>query len=294
MDFRKVVWSRVFVISLLLFLGVFFLISANTTQWFNVFSLRSVQQNIKLWSSFAKDTAVQSPALGLALAQSKLWSWYTSGADGSVGGGLWLYDQTAALVEVDIVKLMAESSDPWKILDTHLAQIDRALEQIGAQYELFKAQSDENNELSKACYARKRLGDREFFDGVNTSDSIKANSGLDTSLAEAPCYITNRIYANAYAYMAQRVLAYQRVLVSRLGLLSNNRTTLLQTYPLLYGNVAEDLVTLKNNLYSINAMSYSDFDEYFRFTVPSIDETIPKLEKVIFYPDDVPNFKEPE
>ena len=111
-----------------------------------------------------------------------------------------------------------------------------------------------------------------------------------SSLDQAPCYITNRIEANAYAYMAQRVLVFQQVLARRSVLLTNSRDTLLQTYPLLYGNVAEELVTLKNGLIGINAMSYADFDEYFRFSVPSANETIPELQRVLFPDERIPDF----
>jgi hypothetical protein len=42
------------------------------------------------------------------------------------------------------------------------------------------------------------------------------------SLEFAPCYITNRIKANAYAYMADKVSTHARILAKRQTLLTNN------------------------------------------------------------------------
>ena len=40
-------------------------------------------------------------------------------------------------------------------------------------------------------------------------------------------------------------------------------------------------------------MSYSDFDEYFRFSVPNPDETMPQLQRVLFGAGEVPSFDDP-
>ncbi len=206
-----------------------------------------------------------------------------------------LYSKTEALVYTDILEVLSTSSDPEKVLELHLAQMEQALQEIDSTYASYADLSAERQAASDECLAKKRAGDAQFFEWVENWDRSEFTLWLETSVAEAPCYITNRIEANAYAYLAQRSLAFQRILTERLQILSNNKALLLQSYPLLQGDIAEQLVAFKRTLAWINTQSQATAQWLFSLPWNAEVSQYPNLQNIWFRDNDinVPTFLDP-
>ncbi len=236
---------------------------------------------------------IESPIVWMVLAQVKVWqgSYY---GNNSYASSMRLRNQTEALVGVDILKALRESSDPQQMLDIHLGQLNQATDDIVANRDSLLEIAQEKNLTSQECYRKKLEWDSIFFAWVQEDDSQKTQEWLDQSLEFGPCYITNRIEANAYAYMAERVTAYYSLISQRNQTLSNNSDILVSSYPLLHGGIAEQLVWLKQQLNRVNTTDFSEFGEYFSFWVPKAD-SLPSLQNVRFNENDlnIPTFANP-
>lgn len=287
--------KKVFFVSFAIFLVGFFVMGLFVWQGtsFNLFKVWTIEQNLKLGSDFVRVGEVSSPIVGTVLAQMKVGQGSYYGST-SFGTSMRLYDQTAALVEVDILKLLRESRNPEQVLQMHLWQMEKALEDIQANYDALSELARTKREESEACLQRKRAWDQEFFDGVNQDDPGQTQTWLDVSLEYAPCYITNRIEANAYEYMAQRVTAYSSLISRRNQTLASNAETLVSSFPLLHGDIAQQLVWLQQQLQHVNTTDFSSFDDFFSFSVPPVG-TAPSLQNVRFRDNSisVPTFEDP-
>ncbi len=249
----------------MLFLWLFFFLSAGES--FNFFKVWTAHQNLKIWSDYVRLSQIETPVVGGVLAQLKVWNgiMYSKRATGSSFDA----NLTAeSLVNTDILTLMDTSSDPNAVMNLHIAQSKQSLLDMQWNYDQLIELSQQKQEESNDCLTDKRAGDQEFFAWVQEENESKWKQGLDASLEYAPCYITNRIEANAYAYLAQQVTAYYAVLDQRTNTLENNREQLVSSYPLLQWSVAEDLVWLKRTLNTVNTPSFANLEKVFSFGIP--------------------------
>ena len=267
--------------SFIIFVALFFVISASAGESFNLFKAWTVTQNLKVGSDFVKSSQVDTPIIWLTLAQLKVGNnqQFWSSVAGSVLG---ISSKAEALVNTDILKLLNESSDPEKVYNLHQAQMEQLLDDMRTTYDDLNQLSIDKNLASNECLTKKRAGDQEFFQWVNEGDESRYQDGLDQSLEFAPCHITNRIESNAYAYLAARSVAYQQILTNRFAVLWNNKDILLSSYPLLQWNIVEQLSWFKQQLNTVNTTSFEQVVDRFEFGLPSADTKLPWFTNVWF------------
>ncbi len=290
---RRILFRPLFFGSFVIFIALFFVLSANSSQWFSFFKVWTVNQNLKIWSNYVNVADINSPIVGSVLAQLRVGNGTLYGRR-TTNDTLWLEWKAEALVNTDILELLRESRDPWSVFDLHVAQSEQLIQDMETTYEWLMQTSQSKAKEAQTCLQKKQIWDQEFFAWVNSADQAWYEAWLEQSLEFAPCYITNRIESNAYAYLAQKSIAYQSVLSQRTSTLNANRDLLIQSYPLLHGDVAEQLVSLKNTLNQVNKTSYTDFSELFSFGLPQ-NWSMPSLQNVWFRDNalDVPNYVDP-
>lgn len=292
--FRKALFSPIFLVSFIIFVILFFVLSAGVGEWFNVFKVWTVNQNLKLGSSFVKSSQVYSPVIGQTLAQLKVGNDQQFGAS-AVGNASTLSSRAQTLAETDILRLVSESNDPDSVFDLHQAQMEQLLDEMWSSYDELSKLSEERKIAADECLIKKKEWDQQFFVWVQEEDENKYLEWLEQSKEFAPCYITNRIEANAYAYLAQRAVAGQQILQTRFDTLWANRDTLLSSYPLLQGNLAEQLVNFKQTLNTVNNTDFSQITDLLDFGMPDANTPLPSLHKVWFNDNNyqVPTYLEP-
>lgn len=294
MTLRSVFHSSAFIVSFLFFMVLVILFSFMWSwQSFTLLKVWTVNQNLKIWSNYVRVSDIDSPIIWTVLAQVKIGQWSYFG-DNSYASSMRLRNQTEALVEIDILKALREATDPQQMLDMHLSQLTQAGEDIEKNRTSLLEIAEQKNIDSQECYRKKIEWDTLFFAWIQQDDPEEAQLGLDQSLEFWPCYITNRIEANAYRYMAERVTAFYTLISKRNLTLSNNAEMLINSYPLLHWSIAEQLVDLKQQLYLVNSTDFSQFDEYFSLQVPQLD-TLPSLQNIWFQENDlnIPTYIEP-
>lgn len=292
---KRILGSSAFIVSFGFFVVLIVLFTLFFGSWesFILFTSWTARQNLKLWSNFVRTDSVDTPIVGTVLAQVKVWQGSFYG-DTSWSSAMRIRDRTQSLIETDILQLLSEAQDPEQVLQMHLGQMKQTLQDIQANVTALNDLSTQKREASQECYVSKREGDRIFFEWATSHDPQQTQAWLDQSLEFAPCYITNRIESNAYAFMAQRVLAYQTLLIRRSNTLTTYADILVSAYPLLYGDVAEQLVQVKRQLETVNTTDFSLFSEYFMYWVPPPD-ALPSLQNVLFRENDleVPTYIDP-
>jgi len=273
--------------------ALFFVLSANSSEWFNFFKVRTVNQNLKVWNNFVKIADVDTPVVWSVLAQLRVWNGSLYGRRASTDT-LALGEKAEYLVSTDILELLRESRDPASVFDLHLAQSEQLLSDMETSYDSLMDIAQSKQEASQKCLISKQEGDQDFFVWVQDEDEQLYKAGLEKSLEHAPCYITNRIEANAYSYLAQQSIAYQSILNQRKNTLEANRDLLLESYPLLHGDIAQQLVSLKNTLNQVNTTTYTDFSDFFSFGLPQ-NGGLPSMQNVWFRDNalQVPNYIDP-
>lgn len=291
---RNLIFRPMFFLSFIIFVTWFFLLSANAWESFNLFKAWTVTQNLKIWSSYVKEWNVQSPAVWLALAQLKVWNG-TIYSRNITGNALQISSKADTLVNTDIIALMSESDDPEKVYELHQAQMKKLLDDMQNTYDELFTSSEDFRKKSVECLEKKNTWDQQFFEWANEWDESKYQEWLELSLEYAPCYITNRIQANANAYLAQRAIAYQQVLSQRYQTLWNNKEILISSYPVIRTDMAEQLVAFKQQLSRVNKTDFSEVREMFQRGIPNSDAALPSLGNIWFKDNElaVPNFVEP-
>lgn len=291
---RRILYRPIFFVSFIIFVSLFFMLSANGSQSFNLFKAWTVTQNLKIWNNYVRLWSVQSPAVGLALAQLKVWNGTLYGKS-VISNAMDISAKAESLVSTDIVSLMADSNNPEKVYDLHQAQMKQILDDMKSTHDELSVSAEEFRKKSVECLEKKNAWDQQFFEWANEWDEEKYQEWLDVSLEYAPCYITNRIQANANAYLAQRAIAYQQVLDQRYQTLGSNKEILVSSYPVIRTDMAEQLVAFKQQLSKVNNTEFSEVSQWFQRWLPSEDTPLPSFTNIRFRDNDlaVPNFVDP-
>jgi len=121
------------------------------------------------------------------------------------------------------------------------------------------------------------------------------DAGMKQAVDAAPCYITNRIKANAYAYLADKVATHQVLLRKRREILVNNKDLLLTHTAYLNDDILAQLVNLKTKLRQVNQVSYNDSNvgTIFSLNFLNPNSQFPTFKKIWWDPGEEPTFSDP-
>lgn len=252
-----------------------------------------MKQNIKLWESYVRNSDVDNTVVWTVLAQISAGNWSYK-VPATTNNVYELFAKSQILVNTDILDIIKTSDRPYKALAAHVKHTESVINQIGTSTEGLTILARNHLIQSKDCLAEKKLGDRKFFEGANNSNSVLSEQWLAQSLEKAPCYITNRIQANAYAYLAEKVKTHAWLLAARRKLINDNQEILVQNTSYLEWDFLEKLLSLKRQLAVVNSVPYSTFDSVFRFDYLSDDYDLPRFWWVLYEKGKNPTFQNPK
>lgn len=258
-----------------------------------------MQQNVILWEWFVKDTSVDNAVVGTTLSQLSFGNGkYSLAPTAENTDDLFL--QSHILVNTDIMNLVKSSQNPDSAISAHIAHTEKTIAQIQEATQSLNTSAQSYLTKSKECLLEKRRGDAMFFKGVQESDDWMSDRWLAMSLEYAPCYITNRIQANAQAFLAQKVQTYAVLLRKRSDLLTKNKELLVNHSAYLEWTILEDLLALKYQLNQVNSVSFNQFTPWFSINDPefnldylNFDYKLPKYDSFVIWPDKIPTYQEP-
>jgi hypothetical protein len=237
--------NKLFRITFVLFTAGFLLISGKVSG-FNYFKVWTLRDTLKIGNNYVQEEMVDDAAMGTVIAQiySNSATSYTSNG-GLISRGLKLFNDTQALVSVNITDLVKNSKDPARTIDLHNAHISKKIEELDIVVGQLKDMAAKKSQLSTECLARKKLWDQTFLQWVSANDPRQVQEWITLSTTDAPCYMTNRIEANAYIYLAERIQGYKSALTTRKSLLEKNKDAIITYGDKLDSTIDKELSTLK-------------------------------------------------
>jgi len=286
--------------SFVFFLLFWYILSIWWAFSFNLFSAWTYKQwNIKIGENYVKDSEVDDTIVGLVIANMTFGEGeYHVTGEKAMQDALQLFATSQALVQVDILDLVTTNEDSERVLDAHLQHTQQTLTKIKDTNQQLREIAQEYVQKANNCLQEKRDGDQLFFQWVQWNDGASTVVWLEMSLEFAPCYITNRIKANAYAYMADKVATHATILARRQTLLVNNADAIINNTSYLEWNVLEQLIALRNEIQWINRVEYQQVEGLFNMNIFSGDRDIsslPNYNKVFFWDgNDWPTYLDPE
>lgn len=290
--FARMLRRPLFYVVVALGCGLRYLLSAQEVISFGFFNTRTTRQNLKIGEEYIKQSLVDDTIVGTTLANISLWHGQTFARDNIVNDALRLFKTSTALVTVDILQLVTSSKNPEQALQTHLDHTQNTLSQIDRVGRALQQLAQEHYIRSQECYASKQAWDELFFQGASATDAALAQAGLAQSIDVAPCYITNRVHANAYTFLAEKVITHQSLLSSRYDILTQNKELLLTHTAYLDDAVLAQLVWLKTKLRQVNQTSYNDVKSAFWFNFLAPDAPLPTFRSVWWEPWKEPTFED--
>jgi len=239
-----------------------------------------------------KDSRVDNAVLGTTLSQLSFGNWSYS-LDPSPKNIDDLFLQSQILVNTDILTLVKSSQNPESAIQAHIAHTEKTISQIQSAAVWLQEKANDHLSKSKECLSFKRQWDALFFKWVQQSDERMSDEWLAMSLEYAPCYITNRIQANAQAFLQQKVQTNARLLQQRSSLLTKNKELLVANSSYFEWNILEELLLVKQQMKRVNSVSFDTFSNAFSFEHLWYDYKLPKYDSFVIRPDKIPTFEDP-
>ena len=283
----RILHRKLFISCFVLFLIGWYTLGGWGTFWFNLFSAWTFKQgNIQIGENYVKESDVDDTIVWLVIANMTLGEWRLQVKwEKVMQDAIRLFETSEVLINVDILDLVTENEDSEWVLKSHMEHTRKTLESIQANTLQLREIAQSYVAQSNECLGEKRSGDQQFFQWVQANDTVETVIWLEMSLEFAPCYITNRIKANAYAYMAEKVATHASILNRRYQLLLVNSDAILNNTAYLEWNVLEQLMVLRTNIQEVNRVSYEQVEWLLNLQVFSWERDItslPDYDKVFF------------
>jgi hypothetical protein len=261
-------------------------------QGFGLFQLWTVNQNIKLGSTYVKASSVDDAAMGTVLAQV----WFGNDeykADPTFENLFRILEVSEGLISVDVLQLVANAENRQQVFQSHLSAIQAIRFETVDVAVWYQNMANRFLDESNACLVRKQEGDIEFYQWVRDANKVFATRWYEKSLEDAPCYITNRIKANAMTYLSTRVQAYAWVLRLREQILTSNQEMIL-TYPeVLQSDLPSRLLATQRQLAQLKAIPFTQVQWTFGWFTTAQTQFLPNYFEV-FFPGRRPTYFDPQ
>ncbi len=157
-------------------------------------------------------------------------------------------DETKHLINTDMRELLEGRAEKSTVINTHLNEIRMVSQDIDALREDIRSKHSQKMSDSQRCQDQKRQWDNDFYRGLNENQADILMRGLEQSSENAPCYIENRVKANAYDEVLGYLNHYNQILKQKMHLVEDNQHLIIENYQLFEENHLDRLVSLRNNL----------------------------------------------
>jgi len=152
------------------------------------------------------------------------------------------------LININVIDLVDEAPNKQQVLELHINQMDSANTRLQDISATLLSMSDEKKSESTICDAEKTTADTMFFQWLSQNEKDEVREWLNSSLENWPCYITNRILANAYYKVYDKVNYFSTLLASKQQLVETNQDMILENYQLFRDNYLDKLIDLRTRL----------------------------------------------
>lgn len=253
---KRVLFNKVFIVWFVLFCAIFYFFFKSSAFSFSRMWIFYQQKNNQIWTDYSRSDLIDNMVVGLVIANSKLGKW---SLDSSIyiDNTIKTLSSAKLLVNTDPVWLVANAANKKSALQTHILQLENARDKLSDYSEQFLSLSDENKNEATICLNQKNQWDSDFFNWLTNDERDTLKDWLQTSVDGWPCYIKNRIYANAYYKLYDKSNFYKWILTDKINLLTDNSDVLLENYK----------VFQNNYLAKLNSLSF----QLAKYTWPSVD-----------------------
>lgn len=150
--------KKLFLLSFIFFLGIWYMLSARSVLSFNLFSAWTYKQgNIKIGENYVRDDVMDDTIVGLVIANMTFGEGkYESTNEQPLQEALHLFQTSQALVSVNILDLVTQSPNPQEVLDAHLQHTASAITKIQASAIALQDMAAVYLELSTTCLGNKQ------------------------------------------------------------------------------------------------------------------------------------------
>ncbi len=290
--FKRIFHKRTFYLLIAIFLAGRYFLSARNVVSFDFFNEWTVKQNLKIGQDYVKDSVVDDTIIGTTLANMTVGHWIKTNNESIISEALRLFDESTALVWVDILQLVTSSDEPKAALQAHIDHTEKTLEEIEVVRGKLNELAQDYWAKSQDCAATQNEGNQQFIEWTNQSDPFEAEAWLDQSVEASPCYITSRIKATAYAFLADKVATHEVLLKQRRDILVENFDLLVTQQAYLDDAILTQLVSLKTKLRQVNQTQLDDTNSSFFFGFLDPNATLPTFKKIWRDDGEVPNYND--
>lgn len=293
---RRLGPKRLFLISLVGFLVVFFVISGDEVASFNFFSAWVAKKNQAIGDTGSKNAAdtvwgstEDAVVLGTTLANVKVGRGQRYGSS-LLQRTLQALAKTQTLLMVDLSDLLWSAPDRRVALTAYQRSMEALAEEVSLTSEWLTSLIQDRQTRAQECLSAKNEGDQRFFAGIQEYNAVEAQAGIDQSMQEWPCYITNRVEASSYDYLSQTLAVSNQLLARRMEVINNNAEAIIQYFPLIEDGTLQQLQEVQQQLEIVRtSTSYQSVGSFFQRGIPE-DTSGPQLIDVWFGGREIPTY----
>lgn len=289
--------GRVFIWSFVWFFLLFYVIFGQEAFSFNFFSARTTRKNqiVGEWwtaGNAGERVGVSEDAVALwtTLANVKIGRWQRYG-DSLLQKSLQQLSKAETLLTVDITEMLegVKEENRRSTLTAYERNLQAMIEEMSISYEWLTSIAAERSSSAAECLVQKQEGDERFFGGIQEYNALDSQAWLEQSMKAGPCYISNRIEANAHDYLGQTIALSAQLVARRLQILEDNGDAIITYYPLLQDNTLQQLQEVQYNLNLVSTTSFQNVWSFFRRWVPA-NTDMPQFIDVRFRWREVPTY----
>lgn len=222
-----------------------------TTFSFSWLGLWSTKQNQKTATNYVPKWTVDDTAIALLTANVKLWT-NSYNYNIYVTDAITLLQSSSTLIQTDVIQLLDWSSKKATILEGYISQLEFTSAKMQDNIAGLQLMATEHNQESVTCDAAKKVWDSNFFQWINLNDAQMVIEWMIQSSESGPCYMKERVLANAYTTLVKK-LQFQKTLIDKkLSIVQTNSDTIINNFQVFKDKSAAQLLSLQNQLLSFN------------------------------------------
>lgn len=247
MIFLRMLKNKYFYVFLVIFLVIYnYFFSWQVFSLFNLWSWTS-NQNIKLWNDYIKTSVYPDTVIWVTLAWMKVWKNEVSN-NFYIKKSLEYINSAELFIEIDVLDLLESWPNKATLLESHINQLSLTINEIKDIIPDIKNLQLEKNQEMMSCDSQKSTYDSMIVRWLNYNESVEMMEWINWSLNSWDCYIKNRIMANVYLYLLDKLEYNLELLELKFNILDSNTEMIIQNLNLFKNTFLEDLVELRDGL----------------------------------------------
>jgi hypothetical protein len=194
-----------------------------------------------------------------------------------------------SLLSVDIYALLEWVENRRKTLSVYIQRLQAEIHEHQIIYEKIFYDGQELLHDARVCLQDKMNADSKVVTSVANRYIFDLQASIHEATDAADCYAQKRVQWLAYDYLAQHLSLHLQLLKRRLLILEQNEEMIIAYFPLLEGNLLNQLNDLKRQLEAVRTISPQQLNSFFNRGI-SQDMWTPQLLNIWFRNVQPPNY----